>query len=221
MAETGGQIYQLIPKVMKAIGPIAKGRQNQQQGYRFRGIDEVYNAAQPVLADLGVFIVPEVVDRWREERPTRDGKGVLIYTTLKVKHTFFAGDGSSVSAVTVGEAMDSGDKSSNKAMSAAMKYAMFEVFCIPTEGDHDTEDHSPEVGPGQMGEAEKRGIALGEAFDARNIPAKTRSMAVAGVCTKHKVKRITDLPADKWAELLKAIAGGAFDPKPAAEKAAA
>ena len=66
---------------------------------------------------------------------------------MKVSHSFFASDGSSVEAVTIGEAMDSGDKSSNKAMSAAMKYALLEVFCVPTEDDNDTENHSPQPLP--------------------------------------------------------------------------
>jgi hypothetical protein len=149
MSETNGkagQIFTLIPKVMASVGAIGKGRRNQQQGYAFRGIDDVFNAVQGPLAEAGVFIVPEVTDRHREERPTRDGKGVLLYTILTVRHTFYAPDGSSVAAVTTGEAMDSGDKSCNKAMSAAMKYALLEVFCIPTEDAKDTENDSYQTG---------------------------------------------------------------------------
>lgn len=141
--QPSGEIYKLIPKIMQTVGAIGKGRRNTQQGYQFRGIDDVYNAMQGPLAEHGVFVVPSVTDRIREERPTRDGKGTLFYTTLTVRHTFYAPDGSSIEAVTVGEAMDSGDKSSNKAMSAAMKYALIEVFSIPTEGDNDTENHTP------------------------------------------------------------------------------
>lgn len=37
--------------------------------------------------------------------------------------------------------MDSGDKSLNKALSAAYKYACFQLFCIPTESEsHDSHD---------------------------------------------------------------------------------
>jgi hypothetical protein len=139
-------IYTLIPKIMASVGAIEKGRKNQQQGYAFRGIDDAYQAFQKPLSEHGVFVVPEVLDVTREDRQTKSGGG-LIYTTMKVRHTFFAPDGSNVVAVTVGEAMDSGDKSSNKAMSAAMKYALLEVFCVPTEGDNDTENHSHDVAP--------------------------------------------------------------------------
>jgi len=136
-----GEIFKLLPKVMSEIGAIAKGRKNEQQGYAFRGIDDVYFAIQPAFVKHGVFCVPEVLEMTREERTTKFGS-ILTYTILKVCHTFYASDGSNVKAVTVGEAMDSGDKSANKAMSAAMKYACLEVFAIPTEGDNDTENQT-------------------------------------------------------------------------------
>lgn len=62
-----------------------------------------------------------------------------------MKFTAYAEDGSSVSSVTIGEAMDSGDKSMNKAMSTAYKYALMQIFCIPTADDKDTETHTHEV----------------------------------------------------------------------------
>ncbi len=147
MAETQ-QIFALIPKIMHEVGGIAKGRKNVQQGYAFRGIDEVYAALQGPLSSNGVFYVPEVTERDVTERQTKNG-GTLFYTTLKMRFTFYAPDGSSVTAVTCGEAMDSGDKSTNKAMSAALKYALLQVFCIPTEereaNDADYQTH--EVAP--------------------------------------------------------------------------
>lgn len=76
--------------------------------------------------------MPEVLESRREERQTKGG-GNLIYTVLKLKVTFYAEDGSNVSAIVQGEGMDSADKSTNKAMSAAYKYALFQLLCIPTE----------------------------------------------------------------------------------------
>lgn len=126
------QIYQLIGKAIGEIGAIGKDKRNPQQGFMYRGIDQVYNALNPVMARLGIFFVPEVLDMKREERTTKNGT-VLTYTILTMKYTAFAPDGSSVSMTVVGEGMDSGDKGCNKAMSVAMKYAMFQLFCIPTE----------------------------------------------------------------------------------------
>lgn len=41
--------------------------------------------------------------------------------------------------------MDSGDKATNKAMSAAYKYAAFQAFAIPTEGDNDADGSTHEI----------------------------------------------------------------------------
>src|SRR5262249_43412064 len=127
-----GQIYELLPKVMAEVGAIEKARKNEQQKYYFRGIDDVMAAFQPVLAKHRIFYVPEVLNREVAERESKHG-GILINTTLTVAYTFYAPDGSNVRTVVVGEAMDSGDKSSNKAMSAALKYALLQIFCVPTE----------------------------------------------------------------------------------------
>ena len=118
---------------------IAKGRKNQQQGYAFRGIDDVYAALAPHLAANGLCILPRVTGRETIERQTKAG-GALFYTSLTVEFDFVAvADGSKHTVCTIGEAMDSGDKSSNKAMSAAYKYACFLAFAIPTEGDNDAD----------------------------------------------------------------------------------
>lgn len=130
--ENKGMIYELIGKAIGKIGAIGKDKKNAQQGFMYRGIDQVYNALSPVMAELGIFFCPEVLDQKREEHTTKSGT-VLTYTLLTMKYTAYAPDGSSVSMTVVGEGMDSGDKGSNKAMSVAMKYAMFQLFCIPTE----------------------------------------------------------------------------------------
>ena len=131
-------IHEQIPKVMASIGAIGKDRKNPQQGYQFRGIDDLYNACNSALSEHGVFAVPTVENISREERTTKSG-GALIYTILTMRYTFYASDGSYFEATTIGEAMDSGDKSCNKAMSAAQKYAFLQVFSIPTEEPKDTE----------------------------------------------------------------------------------
>lgn len=144
MAETARKmnIYEAISKCMEEIGAVGKNDKNKQQGFMYRGIDAVMNAINPALVKNHVFVVPEVLEQSREERSTRNG-GLLIYSICKIKYTFFAEDGSSVTAVTIGEGMDSGDKATNKAMAIAFKYACFQVFCIPTEEmkDPDAEVH--------------------------------------------------------------------------------
>ena len=66
--------------------------------------------------------------------------------TVKCEFDFVAAEDGASHCVTVyGEAMDSGDKAKNKAMSAAMKYACLQTFCVPTEGDNDADATTHEV----------------------------------------------------------------------------
>jgi hypothetical protein len=140
-------VYECIAAVSGEIAKegISKARNNQQQGYNFRGIDDVYNALAPVLAKHKLVIVPRVENRDVVERHTRNG-GALFYVTVAMEFDFVsAADGSKTTARTYGEAMDSGDKATNKAMSAAYKYACMQTFCIPTEGDNDADAKTHEV----------------------------------------------------------------------------
>jgi hypothetical protein len=127
-----------VTAIMAGEG-IGKTRKNEQQGYRFRGIDDIYCALARHLANAKLCILPRVVERSVTERPTKSG-GVSTYTVLTVEFDFVSAvDGSMHTIRTVGEAMDSADKSTNKAMSAAMKYACLIAFQIPTEGDNDAD----------------------------------------------------------------------------------
>lgn len=144
---TVGAVYAAIGAVSKVMAGqgIAKGRQNQQQGYSFRGIDEVMNALAPVLADSGLVILPRMISRSCTERTTQKG-GVLFYVVVEAEFDFVAvSDGSTHTVRMFGEAMDSADKATNKAMSAAYKYACFQAFCIPLQGTPDADTVTHEV----------------------------------------------------------------------------
>lgn len=227
--EGTGQIYSLIPKIMGEVGAIAKNKRNQAQGYQFRGIDDVYLAFQGPLAKYGVFYVPQVLERTVCERETKNGS-TLFYTILKMAFTFFAADGSSFQAVTVGEAMDSGDKSTNKAMSAALKYALLQTFCIPTEEPKDSEnDTHSDIKPGakQVAKLEANGnivaatdptpdakeaamIALDEACAAKGwVDAEKHSMLVKAAKQKN-LKSAVELTADQFRALAAGVASGSI-----------
>lgn len=137
------KIYGALCAAMSEVGAISKDDRNTQQNFKYRGIDAVMNALQPVLIKNRIFILPEVIEQNREERTTSKGNH-LIYSVLKMKYTFYADDGSSVSAIVIGEGMDSGDKASNKAMSVAFKYACFQALCIPTDEMKDPDSETPE-----------------------------------------------------------------------------
>ena len=153
------QIYSLIGKAMKEIGAVVKESVNKTQGFKYRGIDAVMNALNPVMSKYGLFIVPEVLEQTREERQSvktvwdNDAKRNvekttnLLFSILKIRFTMYAPDGSSISSVIIGEGMDTGDKATNKALSIALKYAAFQIFMIPTEDVIDPDEESHEVIP--------------------------------------------------------------------------
>jgi hypothetical protein len=143
------EVYQAICKVQKELSRdgIAKNRKNQQQGYNFRGIDDVYNSISALLAGADLCILPRMAERTQEERVTQKG-GTLFYVTVRADFDFVsAKDGSKHTVTMYGEAMDSADKATNKAMSAAYKYACMQVFCIPTEGMEDADGTTPTPAP--------------------------------------------------------------------------
>lgn len=164
-------VYRAINKVQAALAHdgISKTRRNQQQGYNFRGIDDVYNALSPLLAKNGLCILPRILQRACEERQTAKG-GTLFYVTVEAEFDFVsAEDGSRHTVRTFGEAMDSADKATNKAMSAAYKYAAFQAFAIPTEGDNDADSTTHEL-------ASDDGY---KAFEETHLPAM-REAAIEG-----------------------------------------
>jgi hypothetical protein len=134
-------VYECIAAVSAELAQtgISKERKNEQQHYKFRGIDDVYNALAPILAKHKLVILPRILTREVIERQTAKG-GTLFYVTVEAEFDFVsARDGSRHTTRSFGEAMDSADKATNKAMSAAYKYTAFQTFCIPTEGDNDAD----------------------------------------------------------------------------------
>lgn len=183
-------VYQAINDVAAALSTegISKARRNQQQGYSFRGIDDVYNALAPILAAHQLVILPRVLSREVTERQTAKG-GALFYVVIECEFDFVCSkDGSRHTVKTFGEAMDSADKATNKAMSAAYKYAAMQAFCIPTEGDNDADATTHDV-------AAKAKIGA--------VKPKPMSEQEVGDCI-NTMRKCDDL------ETLKGIFGGAY-----------
>ena len=197
-------IYGKIADCMRQLGAIGKTSKNMQQGFMYRGVDAVMNALNPVLTENRMFCVPEVLEQHREERQTKNG-GNLIYSILKMRYTLYAEDGSSVSAVVIGEGMDSADKSSNKAMSVAYKYAMFQIFSIPTEEMVDSDGETPPESTKKPAQAAQKPVQQAQQ------PAQewTAQKAINQWCNNHRVN-VKDFAAYRKA----AIAGDLVDDIP-------
>lgn len=138
------KIYAAIAGVIADCGIVGKDKVNKQQGFKYRSVDDVFNALHPALAKNKVVIIPTVVERQCEEvGKTKNGTAILK-VICKVKYDICAEDGSCVTSIIYGEGMDMGDKATNKAMAIAYKYLCFQVFCIPTEEMSDPDGESLE-----------------------------------------------------------------------------
>jgi hypothetical protein len=155
------KIFAAMNAILADTDAIGKNQKNQAQGFKFRGIDDVMNELHSSFAKHRVFLTTDVLAIERVEKDTRNG-GKSLHQFITYRFTFWADDGSSVSSTQVGEAADSGDKSSNKCASIALKYALLQTFLIPTEDDKDPD-------------------AQTHAFTSKGQPVATQRAAVAAL----------------------------------------
>lgn len=143
-------IYKKMSDVMREIGHVSKDQKNQAQGFKFRGIDQFVNALYPALVRNGVFMTPRATSYTQELKDVTRGSGkpgVDKHVSIQMEYDFYAEDGSKVTVGPVpAEGLDSGDKATNKALSAALKYALIQTFTVPTEDMAEADLESPEIG---------------------------------------------------------------------------
>ena len=126
-------IAQALSEIMKTVGGIAKKDRNQAQGFNFRGIDSVVNAVSPALQKFGVIVVPSVEEYDYQTVEIGKNRTAMGHVRVKVTYTFIGANGDSIKATVVGEAMDSGDKATAKAMSVAFRTALLQSLSLPTD----------------------------------------------------------------------------------------
>lgn len=125
-------IYKALSNVNEEVKTIVKSHKNETQGFSFRGIDDVMAEIHSLFAKYDIITTQKVLDQKREERPSKSG-GLNIWSIVTYEFTFHTIDGSCLSTQMVGEAMDTGDKGNAKCVSIAFKYAIIDMFSIPTK----------------------------------------------------------------------------------------
>lgn len=138
------KIYKAINDIMKDLGAIKKDQSGTGISYKYRGIEQIYNAVNPLLCKYGVFVAPRVISKTSERYDNANGK-ITFRVELTISHKFYADDGSFVEVEMAGEGIDQSDKATNKATTAAMKYAFNELFAITTEDTEDSDKTSPTI----------------------------------------------------------------------------
>ncbi len=230
-AEKPPKVFGAIIEVMSCLvelGGIAKGQRNSDQNYNFRGIDDVYNALSRLLVAHKLVILPRVLERRMQKRPTRNGS-IMFNVALHVEFDMISSeDASKYTISTWGEASDMADKATNKAMSAAYKYAVIQAFCIPVEVPDadaetppDTADPSystaSQKAPASQHQPASKAAAKGKA--AAQQPASQGQPAQGGkpMLTVEQIAQLQiDIDAAQFDEELKGLALDfldAFQPK--------
>lgn len=193
------QIYAAIIGVMNDVGAVGKDATNQQQKYKYRSIDALVSALSPAMAKNGVFVAPvEIMEEIREKQQTRSGS-MQHFVKLRIRYRFFASDGSYVDAITIGEAMDTGDKATNKAETAAFKYALSQVFAVPTHDDADATDPEPIAPPENKPAAQNRPTQMH--IDALLALAETKGYGEAAVLKSGRIKDWSQLDFPLYTDL--------------------
>jgi hypothetical protein len=140
--DTVPTVRDALKAVMDEVQAVGKDGFNKNQKYNFRGIDAVVNAVGPAFRKHGIVPVPILKDiNYRDVKSA--GGSPQREVTVKVCYQFVGPAGDMLDVVVPGEAMDSGDKGTAKAMSVAYRIALLQLLCIPTD-EPDPDEHSYE-----------------------------------------------------------------------------
>lgn len=156
MSEPKPTIVEALSAVMDDVQAIRKSEKNSapNANYMFRGIDAVMNAVGPAFRKHGVLCIPINVSSTYRDVLTSTGKPSRE-VTVNVTYRFIGPAGDHLDSQIIGEAMDSGDKGSAKAMSVAYRTLLLQALTIPTdEPDPDSVTHERAYIPRQADRTE-------------------------------------------------------------------
>lgn len=129
-------VHRCLNAAMRAVTFLGKGEVNSAPGqgnYRYRGIDQVINALGPQFRRFHLVVVPRVTDREQTLVVVGAKRSEMASVRVTVEYTIYGPQGDSIVGGASGEAFDSGDKATSKAMSVALRTFLLQVFALPTD----------------------------------------------------------------------------------------
>lgn len=141
-------IFDALTAVMAEVRGVAKREKNTAPGqnYNFRGIDAVINAVGPALRNHGVIVVPSILTYEYGSIEAGKARTPMGHARVTVNYRWYGPNGDYIDTSAPGEAMDSGDKATAKAMSVAFRTTILQALALPTDErdpDADTYERSP------------------------------------------------------------------------------
>lgn len=145
-------VHELWSRVMDSVRSVAKGDFNEDQGFKFRGVDSVVDAVGPALRAHKVHIRPRrILEHTATEYQSKRGAR-MVNRVVRVEWEVTGPQGDSFLGESMGEAADMSDKSMSKAQSVAYRVYLLQALNIPTgERDPDMDVHeraTPAAGEG-------------------------------------------------------------------------
>jgi len=132
-------IHEALHAIYNNVGYVQK-QKGENLNYTFAGEGAFIRELRPAMIKHGVTISVSQMDSLVQEHYITgkyDTKMVRSTIHVAVKFTHVSGD--SITVEAYGEGSDAGDKSLNKAMTDAYKYALRQTFMIETGDDPDKE----------------------------------------------------------------------------------
>lgn len=198
MTETPEQpinVFQALNAVMRDVQSIAKDRKVTEgpAKFNFRGVDQVMNAVGPSLRVHGVLIIPSRIMRLETERYVTKSGSHMHATIVQIEFEVYGPNGDHLPQpiIAAGQAADSGDKSVSKASSVALRTALLQALCIPTdEPDPDEEVHERAAETPPEDPAERKSL-WAEAVAIGAVKGKDAATMQAAFLAGYKVPVIT------------------------------
>ena len=134
-----------LTKIKEELARIGIAKDQENERFMFRSIDAMYNVLGPLFAKYGVHTIPVVEERTQEVFETAKGTK-MFHVVLRVQYHLYTADPDTgrkdemISPVVYGEALDTSDKATHKAMTQAYKYMLIQVLCIPLEAQADSDE---------------------------------------------------------------------------------
>lgn len=177
-------VHAAIAEVMRRLPGIPKGDQapGNMGGFKYRGIESMTLVLQPVLADVGLVIVPQARSVTVTHSPGQ--KEAWQDVTIRFDWLLVGPDGTELTATTYGIGRDHTDKGANKAQTQAFKYLLMHLFCVSDDtADGDGHDYTHAVAPEPTPEE-------AEAERVRRAEESRRKFEVEAVT--HRLKKLAD-----------------------------
>ena len=162
-------------RVRRDIRAIGKGELYNALGtkFNFRGVDTVVNVFGPVTLKHGVNIMSSKVEATYGEKQTKNG-GKMRECSVLVTWTIMGPMGDTLTLQTMGEALDTADKSTTKAQSVALRTLLLGFGLTPT---HDKDPDADRIERGNEAPARSAESYRDEILDKKTSPGRLQQIS--------------------------------------------